>query len=73
MANNFGMEQDIVNRKCVEATDIPLGSAYSCILLSNNKKVTDRSFDPHNINFSKDCISDAKGLLLPQYFTTARG
>jgi len=50
-AHNFGMEQDIVNRKsALKAADTPLGGSLILLLWVNNKKVPDCILT-HHINF----------------------
>jgi len=54
------MEQDIVSRKStLKTTNTPLGGSVLLRTLLDQQKVTDRSFDPLNRNFSNDRISDA--------------
>jgi len=63
VANNSGTEQDIVNRKSVlKTTDTPLDGTVTFFTLIHKQKVIDHSFHPTYINFSKNHISDAKGL-----------
>jgi len=54
--NNFGVEQDIVNRKsALKITDTPLGCVYFCPIT----KATDRNFNSPYITSFQTTVSRA--------------